>query len=184
MQKTSLTSRFLQPLCLAVTVLIASRAAYFNAHRIDGEALYQAFAVLTGIVHFASVVLVPMVLYPWIYRRGATGPERVAACSVNLALWIAVDTYKVSEAFPWEESLYYGVNIGAILFSWNFAQMGLLELLCRWGEKKREGRDRVVTPLPVLPLLLFLLVVCLLSKEGGAAYFNALLDGYRILFRN
>jgi hypothetical protein len=58
----------------------------------------------------------------------------VIAGSTNLAVWVVVDTYKVSGAFPCLESIYCGVNIGAILFAWNFAWMGVLELVCRWGE--------------------------------------------------
>jgi hypothetical protein len=76
------------------------------------------------------------------------------------------------------------VNIGAILFAWNFAWMGVLELACRWGQKRRDDRGTTMTLVPLIPILLFLLVVCLLSKEGGATYFNMLLDGYRVLFGN
>ena len=106
------------------------------------------------------------------------------AGSTNLAVWVGIDVYKVSEAFPCLESIYYGVNIGSTLFAWNFAWMGVLELACRWGEKKRGDRGTVLTLVPFVPLFLFLLVVCFSSKEGGATYFNMLLDRYLVLFRN
>jgi hypothetical protein len=163
--------------------MLASRFAYLNAGRFDSQALYRALAVLAGTVHFASIVLAAAVVYPVTYFRGASGPERIAAGSANLVVWLAIDTYRMSEAFPWEVSLYYGMNIGSVLFAWNFAQMGMLELACRWGAKKRGERAGALTPLPFLPLLLFLFVVCFLSKEEGAAYFYSLLDGYVILFR-
>jgi hypothetical protein len=182
-ERSSIAQRFLVPTFAALTVLIVSRFAYSNAHQVDSKALYHALALLAGVVQFSSVVLVGLLLYPLTYFRGATGPERLLACSTNLAVWVGVDTYNVSEAFPWGASLYYGVNIGAILFVWMFAQMGVLELACRWGEKRRGIRGRVVTPLPLVPILLFLLVVCFLAREGGAAYFNTLLDGYLLLFR-
>ena len=98
--------------------------------------------------------------------------------------WVGIDAYNVSEAFPCLESIYYGVNIGAILFAWNFAWMGVLELACRWGEKRMGTKGTILTLVPLIPIFLFLLVVCFLSKEGGATYFNMLLDGYVALFRN
>ena len=144
----------------------------------------KAFTLLAGVVQFASIALVALVVYPVTYFRGAPAPERVIAGSTNPAVWVVIDTYKVSGAFPWEASLYYGVNIGAILFAWNFAWMGVLELACRWGEKRMGTKGTILTLVPLIPILLFLLVVLFLSKEGGATYFNMLLDGYRVLFRN
>jgi len=183
-QRSSITHRFLAPLFLALTVMIVSQTVYLNACRIDSQALYHALALLAGAVQFASILLVALVIYPVTYFRGATAPERIIAGSTNLAVWVVIDTYKVSEAFSCLESIYYGVNIGAILFAWNFAQMGVLELACRWGKKRRGNRGTILTLVPFVPILLFLLIVCFLSREGGAAYFNMLLDGYVALFRN
>jgi hypothetical protein len=171
-------------LFLALTVMLVSRTVYLNACRVDSRALYHALALLAGAVQFASIALVALVVYPVTYFRGATAPERVIAGSTNLVVWVVIDTYKVSGAFPWEASLYYGVNIGAILFAWNFAQMGVLELVCRWEKRRRGDPGTIVTIVPFAPILLFLLVLFFLSKEGGATYFNMLLDGYRVLFRN
>ena len=155
-----------------------------NACRIDSRALHHALALFAGAVQFASIVLVALVVYPVTYFRGATTLERVIAGSTDLAVWVVIDTYKVSEAFSCLESIYYGANIGAILFAWNFAQMGVLELVCRWWKRRRGNRGTIVTLVPFVPILLFLLIVCFLPKEGGADYFNMLLDGYVALFRN
>jgi len=93
----------------------------------------------------------------------------------------------VSQAFPYAESIYLGVNVGSILLSWSLALMGILELACRWISRRRGGPGggpmRIFTPGPFVPILVFLFVVCILSKEGGAYYFNSMLDGYAALFR-
>ena len=184
MQRSSFTERFLVPLFFSLTVMIGSRVVYLNACRIDSQILYHTLATLAGTIQFASVVLLAPVAYPVTYFRGATVLERVIVSSTNLAVWAGIDVYNMSQAFPCLESIYYGANIGAILFAWNFAQMGVLELVCRWGKRRRGNRGTMVTLVPFVPILLFLLVVCFLSKEGGAAYFNMLLDGYLVLFRN
>ena len=182
--RTSFTKRFLSPLCLALIVMLASRIVYLHSHGIDDQAVYHAVAVIAGLVQFASIVLVAMLVYPVTYFRGATPVERVIASSANLAVWVCIDSYHVSEAFGFLESLYYGLNIGFILFSWKCALMAVLELACRHVAKRRGERLRVMTPLPIVAVLVFLLVIGILSKEGGAYYFNRLLDGYVLLFRS
>jgi hypothetical protein len=184
MQRASVMNRFLSPLLLALIVLISSRIAYLHSSRIDDQAIYHLVAIVSGMVQFASVVLVAVLVYPVGYFRGATPVERVMASSTNLAVWLCIDTYHVSQAFGGLVLLYYGVNIGLILFAWKCALMGVLELCCRHVAKRRGQRLRVVTPLPFIPVLVFVLVVWVLSWEGGAYYFNRLLDGYLILFRS
>jgi hypothetical protein len=184
MQSPSFTKRFFSPLFLALIVMISSRIAYLYSHRIDDQAIYHSVAVVSGMVQFASIVLVAVLVYPLAYFRGATPLERVIASSTNLAVWVCIDAYNVSEAFGCLESLYYGLNIGLILFAWKCALMAVLELCCRYVAKRRGERLRVMTPLPFIPVLVFVLVVWVLSKEGGACYFNRLLDGYLALFRS
>ena len=183
MQRSSFANRFVSPLLLALIVMVASRIAYLQSSRIDDRSICDLVAVISGLVGFASVVLVAMVVYPVAYFRGATPVERVIASSTNLGVWVCIDAYHVNEAFGLLESLYYGLNIGFILFSWKCALMAVLELCCRHVAKRRGEGLRVVTPLPFVPVLVFFLVVWVLSKEGGAYYFNRLLDGYLLLFR-
>ncbi len=184
MERSSFADRFLIPAGVALTVMIASRAVYLNAYHIDSQALYHAVAVLAGMVQFASVVLVAVLVYPVTYFRGATAAERIAAGSTNLTVWVFIDSYNLSEAFPCIETIYYGVNIGSILFTWSFACMGILEVICRWVSKRKGNSVRVLTLLPFVPVVVFVLVVLGLSVESGAAYFNMLLDGYVTLFGN
>jgi len=184
MQKASLTSRFLIPLFLALIVMLSSRAVYVHSVRIDSQALYHTVALISGAVQFLSIVFAALFVYPVTYFRGATAAERVVASSTNLALWVGIDSYHVSVAFNYLETLYYGMNIGSIVLAWNFAMMGILELACRYVRKKRGDPIRVVTPIPFVPILVFLFVVTVLSKEDGAYYWNMLLDGYVALFRN
>ncbi len=176
--------RFLIPLCLALAVMVVSRALYLNADHIGGQALYRVVAVLAGMFQFASVVFVAAFVYPVAYFRGATPGERVTAASANLAVWVVLDAHDLTEAFPCVEAIYYGVNIGSILFAWNLALIGLLELGCRWASKKKGSSVSILTPLPFVPIVLFVFVALGLSIQGGAAYFNMLLDGYLLLFRN
>jgi hypothetical protein len=184
MQNSSLTNRFLIPLFLALIAMLSSRAVYVHSVGIDSQVLYHSVALISGAIQFVSIVLAALFVYPITYFRGATAAERVVASSTNLAVWVGIDSYHVSEAFSCLESLYYGMNIGSIVLGWNFALISILELACRCARKKRGDPIRGLTPLPFLPILVFLLVVAVLSNEGGAYYWNKLLDGYVALFRN
>jgi hypothetical protein len=184
MQRSSFANRFLSPLCLALIVMLASRVAYLHSDGIGDQALYHAVALVSGMLQFASIVLLAVVVYPFTYFRGASLAERVIASSTNLAVWVCIDSYHVSQAFGFLESCYYGLNIGFILFAWKCALMAVLELGCRHVAKRRGQRLRVLTPLPFVPVLVFAFVVWILSKQGGAYYFNRLLDGYLVLFRS
>jgi hypothetical protein len=184
MQRSSFAKRFLGPLLLALVVMLVARIAYLHSYRIDAQALHHAVAVVSGLVQFASVVLLALVVYPAAYFRGASPVERVIASSTNLVVWVCIDAYHVGAAFGFLESLYYAVNIGFILFSWKCALMAVLELCCRLVAKRRGERIGAMTPLPFVALLVFLLVIWVLSREGGAYYFNRLIDGYLVLFRS
>ena len=175
--------RFLLPLFLSLGVMIASRAAYAASSRIDSQTLCQAAAVISGLIEFASVVLAALFVYPVCYFRGATLAERGAAGSASVTLWLGLDSYRMSAAFTLPESLYYGLNLALILFSWNLALMAVLELACRFAEKKKGAPVRVLPPLLLLPLLFFIGVIYLLSREGGTFTFYLLQDGYIALFR-
>lgn len=183
MKRGSFPNRFFFPVLLALVVLAVSRTVFNQAIRIDNTIFYHLVALLSGVFQFASIILVAIPLYPITYFRGATLAERVTAGSINLVVWIGIDTYHVSEAFPLAESLYYGLQVGTILFAWNFALMSILELACRFVSKRRGHPLRVLTPLPFLPIFVFAFVVYFLSRQGGAAYFNLFLDGYLALFR-
>lgn len=184
MQRSSFMTRFLGPLLLALIVMVCSRMVYLQSDRIDDQAIYHAVAVVSGTVQFASIVLVAILVYPVAYFRGATLAERVIASSTNLAVWICIETYDVSGAFDCLESLYYAFNVGFILFSWKCALMAVLELCCRHVAKRRGERLRVMTPLPLIPVLVFFLVFWVLSQAGGAYWFNRFLDFYLALFRS
>jgi len=184
MQRTSFRKRFLIPTLLALTLMVFARLVYLGSARIDSPAVYQTVAAVSAAVEFASIVLAPLLLYPLCYFRGAGPWERVIAGSLNLAVWVSIDVTSVSGVFPLSVSLYYGLMVGSILLAWILALMGLLELACRSAVRRRGEPVRVWTPLPLVPVVIFALVVYLLSLEGGARFFNLFLDGYQALFRS
>ena len=183
MNQANLKNKFLLPTFLALMVMLISRLIFINAFRINSEPIYHSIAILSGAVQSISIVFISLILYPLLYFKGATIVERVTACSINLAAWIVFDAYHVSQAFTFLESLYYGLFIGSILFTWTFALMGILEFTCRAISKQRGEQVRVVTAAPFIPIVLFLFVIYLLSKNGGADVFNRFLDGYLVLYK-
>jgi len=177
------SARFLLPVIIALAVMAGSRAIYFNSMRIDSPAAYHLLALVSGVVQFVSIVLAAAIIYPVTFFKGAGPGERIVASSINPGLWVVIESYSLGAAFSFWESLYFGLNIGAIIFIWKFSLMGICEMICRGVLKRRGSRLTVITPLPLLPLALLAVTLGVLSRDNGAYYFNLLLDGYLGLFR-
>lgn len=105
------------------------------------------------------------------------------AGTTNLVVWVGLHVSHVSEALRCAASICCAVNVGAVLLAWSLALMGVLELACVCTARRRGGQVSVITPAPFLPILVFLRVVWILSKEGGAYSFNRRLDGHAACFR-
>ncbi len=182
LQRPGFAKRFLAPTLAALALMLASRAVYFNSGLLDSRAAYHTVALLSGLVHFMSVILVPVFIYPFAFFRGAGAAERIIASSINPALWVFIDAYHVSEAFNFLESLYYGLNIGSVIFIFMFSQMSVCEMACRWRQKRSGAGVRVLTPAVFAPFVFLAILGIILSRQGGAFYFNLMLEGYAALF--
>jgi hypothetical protein len=183
MQRAGWLDRFLVPGLIALVILISSRGIYFNSVKIDNQSMYHWVAIISGIIYFISIALATMVIYPVTFFKGATPAERIIACSLNPAIWVTIESYREGVAFNFFECLYFGLGIGSIVFIWNFTLMGIYEIICRCILKKRGVQVRAMTPASFIPMVIFFITILVLSRDGGAYFFNLLLDGYIMLFR-
>lgn len=166
----------------SAAVFTVSRLVLFNSDLVSNRTAYHLIAVVSCLVYFLSIVVAAAAVYPISYSKGAVGIERVIAASVNPVIWIAIEIYYTSVAFTVAESLYLGLNVGVIILAWNFTLIAVCELLCRRWARRRDSAVKVLTALPLIPIILFPFLVLLIARDSGAYYFSLLLAGYRLLF--
>ena len=184
MPKNSFKKRFLTPVAIVLAVMIGSRIVYFNSCLIDNDTVYQYVAIVSGLVHFFSIGFGTLFIYPKAYFNGADRMERMIACLITPVVWNFFEIFKMSKVFPFLESLYYGLNSLAILtFTMTFPLMGICEMVCRYVEKRKGGTMKIITPAPVLSIIVLLVVTYITAIWGnGAHWFYIFMNGYIALF--
>ena len=184
MEKQRMVKRFLAPMAILLSVMIGSRIIYFNSSLIDNHTVYQFVAIVSGLIHFFSIGFGTLYIYPVTYFNGAGKIERIVACLITPLVWNFLEIFKMAEVFPFMESLYYGLNSLAILtFTMTFALMGICEMVCRYAEKRKGGTMRIITPAPVLSIIVLLVVTYITAIWGnGVHWFYIFMNGYIALF--
>jgi hypothetical protein len=184
-EKKSFVQRFIIPSGTVLLIMIVSLLAYFNAWRIDNDFLHWIVAYIFGLLLFISIGFGSLLVYPLMYFRGASGRERVLGSLIAPIVWMIKELVRVSEFFTPGETLYYGLSsIFLLIFLGNFGLMGIVELLCRRRIQKRiDPATRVITPLPVIAILIGLAALYIIFIWGvGVHWFYIYQEGYKALF--
>lgn len=146
--------------------------------------VYQFVAVVSGLTHFFSIGFGTLFIYPVTYFKGAGTRERMTACLITPLAWNFLEIFKMADVFPFMESLYYGINSLAILtFTMTFALMGICEMVCRYLVKRKGGTIKIITPAPILSIIVLFFVTYITAIWGnGAHWFYIFMNGYIALF--
>jgi hypothetical protein len=184
MEKLNFNKRFVFPVLTVFLAMATSWIIYNLAWRIDNHLIHQLLATLFGTLLFISVTFGALLIYPLAYFRGAPLPERVVASLINPALWSIKECLRLLTSFTFFESLYYFFNpLSLWLFCGVFAQIGLVEMICR-KKLKNQGRD--ITAVHPAALALFLismfLVVFLYAWGQGENIYVIFLAWFREFF--
>ena len=184
MERKSFTGRFIIPVGVVFVAMTVGFILYNTGGHIPNRFL-RGLTVNIGAVSLGlSVAFGPFLVYPMSFFGGAGFRERVVAVFVNPVLWGAKEIVRVSETFSFAESLYYMFNPLMISMVAVFiADIGLLEMLCRRGLKKR-GEDVKVFSTPALAAIIggysFALFVLLWGL--GVHSFYIFIEGYKSIF--
>jgi hypothetical protein len=184
-EKKSFVQRFIVPSGIVLLTMIISLFVYYNAWRIDNDSLHWIVAYIFGLLLFISIGFGSLLVYPLMFFRGASGGERVLGSLITPIIWSIKELVRVSEFFTLGESLYYGLSsIFLLIFLGNLGLMGIVELICRRRIQKRiDPATRVITPLPVIAILIGLLALYIIFIWGvGVHWFYIYQEGYKALF--
>lgn len=184
MKKHSFVKRFVAPILIVFAVMAISWVGYNLAWRLDNDKIHHILADIFGTLLFVSITFGVVVVYSMAFFRGASLFERVIASFVNPVIWVIKEVFRMLTSFALSESLYFALNPLVIwLVLGIIAQMGLIEIICRWRLKKRGEEVRVFNVPAVLAFALGLSLVIILYAWGrGENVFSFYLEMYRAIF--
>ena len=184
MEKSNFKKRFIFPVMTVFLIATASWMSYNLAWRIGNNFIHQALAGLSGTLLFISITFSPLLVYPLAYFKGASLTERVTASLIIPFLWATKECFRLLTSFTLLESLYYYFNpLSLWLFCGVFAQMGLLEMICRKKLKHQGEKIKVIHPLAGAVFFISLFMVVFLYAWGqGENIYVLFLAWFRRLF--
>jgi hypothetical protein len=163
------------PPALVTAVSVAGYVAFNTAPAAAAGVAFYFYA--------ASLILGPLLVYPWMRSVGAGPGRAVLGSLVAPLLWLAKEMYAVRSIFGTAQALYYGLNPLALgLFAGAALQTSVAELILL---RTRNGRWQLLNGAGAVVLLVAAL---------GAAYavaarlsdptilFWLYIEGYRKIF--
>lgn len=184
MKKNSFVRRFVAPVSIVFAVMSISWIGYNLSWRLDNDTIHHLLADIFGTLLFLSITFGVVVVYSMAFFRGASLPERIIASFVNPLIWVIKEVFRMLTSFAFSESLYFALNPLVVwLVLGIIAQMGLIEIICRWRLKKRGEKVKVFNVPAVLAFALGLFLVIILYAWGrGENVFSFYLEMYRAIF--
>jgi hypothetical protein len=183
-KKQNLLRRFFAPVFIVFIIMTVSWSVYNVSWRIDNAVWHHLLAAVSGTSMFLSITFGALLIYPLMFFRGASLPERVIAALINPFIWATKECLRLYASFAFTECLYYYLNpLNIWLLCGILAQLGLAETICRYRLKKM-GKDigvLAIRPCLVFALSLFL-VVFLFAWGQGENVYVIFLKGFRHLF--
>ena len=182
--RRSLWERAIKPTLALLALVVIAMALYNHFWRLGLPTLQWIAGHLFGLTVFFGVGCGALYVYPSAYFRGATLVERICACLVTPVLYAASEVLRVREFFSWGESLYYGLSPGfQLILLANLGCIGLADMLCRRRLRRSGVAIKVVTPLPLVAILLSLAGLYVILIWGfGVHWFYVYQQGYKALF--
>lgn len=184
-EKRPFASRVLLPVAIPLAIWLLLHLVTRDPGWIRDPQAYRSFMNVGHVLLYAAYALSALVLYPVLYFRGASLPERVLGCYVAPLAYVTKEVIRVNQYFTVGESLYYvltSIIMGGLLLQVGFIGAG--ELISRLLYRRRFGvAVQVVTwqPLAGIAVAAGALYV-MLVWDGGVHYFYLFQEGYKLLF--
>ena len=162
-------------------LLLAGRPEFFgnpNVYRLINNLLFA--------IQFVILLLGSLFIYPIMFFRGASLPERIAGSLIVPLIQMIWAMFRATDYFPMGQAVYYGFNslsVGSLFLQ--LAWIGMAEIFCRWIYRRRTGAGINVLRWPyLLSVVVGLLAIYLtLFWDGGVHWFYLYQEGYKLLFQ-
>jgi hypothetical protein len=157
----------------------------FNLVWIEEVEIYRLAMNGVHLLLFISVAFGTLYLYPWMFSRRASLPERITGSLITPLAFIVKEVIRVREYFTWGESLYYAVSpVMLFLLIGQIGLMGIAEIFCRSAmDRRADPWRKVVSPGPIVSILVSLAALYVFLLWGmGVHWFYIYMKGYKALF--
>jgi hypothetical protein len=182
--KPSFASRYVIPSGIGVSVFFVLFFTYYASWYVENRLLHFLLTDVVGAIYGFYLLFNVLMLYPILYFKNASLPERISGSSLVVLCWLTKEVIRMTEFYSIPESVFYllmPVQANICLLAIGF--MAASELICRKIERKRKNPDIcVLTPVPVLFLIFSLFGVAFIIRGGGVKYFFNFYDLYKIIF--
>ena len=177
-------TQFVFPATVGLGLFLILFWTYYLSWNVDNRLLHFLLTDVVGALFGFFLMFNALLLYPLFYYLGAPPLQRVAGSFLITFFWCLKEVYRMTEFYSLGESaffLLFPVQFNIVLLSFGF--MGLSEMLCRFIIRKSQKSDfRVITPLPMVTLVVVLVIVIFTLHDGGVTYFFWYNDLYKFLF--
>lgn len=180
----SFLKRFVMPVAIVFSVMAISFIIYNTSLWLKSETLHYYIATIAGVILFLSIAFGTFFVYTMAYRRGASLTERIVASCLNPFIWATKEVIRITASFTLLESIYFYFGpLQVWLFFAVISEIGLSELLCRRGFKKRGGDIKAFSiPAFVTFILGLFMVIFLFAWGEGVYYFYIFIEIFRRFF--
>ena len=143
--------------------------AYNLIGTIDDAALYRTLAASICILLYVSVGFSSLLIYPIMYFNGASFKLRVLGVYIMPMAWCIKEFYRVTAGVTFLEGLFFVffTSIQLFLLLGQVGLIGVSELICRTIVKRKNASIKIVTPGPIIAILISL----------ASTYFIVIWDG-------
>ncbi len=184
MEKESFFKRFVSPQLTVIIIMAVSFLVYHYSHMLKNHTLFQILSAASGILIMLALWFGTFYIYIVAYYRGASLFERIVACFIPAFLWATKESIILAGVYSVPEALYFYLSVIDLwLVSVIIAEMGLSELICRRGARKRGVQPKRGPAVAILAMVLgignFLFI---LLWDVGVNHFYIFMNGYRALF--
>ena len=184
MERASFQKRSLEPVSVVFLLAAISYLGYFGSRLLENDSTRILLATVAGSVYFACMSLGPLAIFTISSLRGASLAERILATFSIPFIWMVKDVILLTQSHPFLESLYWFFNP---LYIWLtcliVGEMGAGTLIARAIKKRRGEAIRVVTPAPLLAIIIGMTIFSGLFAWGQGENIYALyLEVYRSIF--
>lgn len=184
MNKKESSAKVIRPVLLVLAAAVLSGVGYFGSRGVDSDLIRPAMAAVLGTTYFISIVFGVGIVFLITSLKGVALGTRILLSSITPFVWMTKEVLLLTQSYPLSQAVYWylnPLNFGLIFFM--TVQMGVCTLIARGIVKRKGEAVKVITPAPVLTILIGLvLTVTIFTWGHGENSYVMFLAGFRALF--